>query len=58
VQCIFTRGETPDLYLPAFEFSLADTAQALIIERFPFSESVSHTQDRQSIVEFDVSYHN
>jgi hypothetical protein len=57
VQCIFARGETPDLNLPAFEFSLANTAHPLIIERIPFSESISCTQERQSIVEFDVSDH-
>jgi hypothetical protein len=52
-----TRG-TPDLNLSAFEFSLTNAANPLIIERIPFSQSVSRTQDRQSIVKFDVSNHS
>jgi hypothetical protein len=30
----------------------------LIIERIPSPESISRTQERQSIVEFNVSCHN
>jgi hypothetical protein len=58
MQCISTASETPDLDLPAFEFSLADIANPLIIERFPSPESISCAQDRQSIVECDVRDHN
>jgi hypothetical protein len=55
---ISAAGETPDLDLPAFEFSLADTAYSLIIERVPSPESISRPQYRQPIVECNVSNHN
>jgi hypothetical protein len=58
MQCIFAAIETPELDLPAFEFSLANTANPLIIERIPFSESISRAQYRQPIVECDVRDHN
>jgi len=58
MQCIFAAIETPDLDLPAFEFSLANTANPLIVERIPFSESISHAQYRQPIVECDMCDHN
>ena len=58
IQLISAGGETPDLDLPAFEFSLAYTANALIIERIPFPEPISRTQDRQSIVEFYIGAHS
>jgi len=38
-------SETPDLDLSAFEFSLANTANPLIVERIPSPESISRTQD-------------
>jgi len=58
MQCIFAAIETPDLDLPAFEFSLANTANPLIVERIPSSESISRAQYRQPIVECDVRDHN
>jgi hypothetical protein len=58
MQCISAAIETSDLDLPAFEFSLANTTNPLIVERIPSPESISRTQDRQSILEFDVSNHN
>jgi len=58
IQFISTTGETPNLNLPAFEFSLTNTANALIIERIPFPESISLTQDPQAIVEFDIGDHS
>jgi hypothetical protein len=48
----------PDFNLPAFELSLADAAHPLIIERIPSPESISRTQDRESIVEFDMRSHH
>jgi len=42
--CIGDR-KTPDLNLPAFELSFANAANALIIERFPFPESIARAQD-------------
>jgi hypothetical protein len=58
MQCISAAIETPDLDLPAFEFSLANTANPLIVERIPSSESISRAQYRQPIVECDVRDHN
>jgi hypothetical protein len=58
MQCISAAIETPDLDLPAFEFSLANTTNPLIVERIPFPESISCAQYRQPIVECDVRDHN
>jgi hypothetical protein len=58
MQFISAATETSDINLPAFEFLLANTANPLIVERIPSAESVTGTQNRQSIVEFDVSDHN
>jgi hypothetical protein len=58
MQCISTASETPDLDLPAFEFSLADTTNPLIVERIPSPESIFRAQYRQPIVECDVRDHN
>jgi hypothetical protein len=58
VHFISAATETPDLDLPALELSLANSANPLIVERIPFSESISLTQDRQSIVEFDMRSHH
>jgi len=58
MHCISAAAETPDLNLPAFEFSLTDTANPLIVERIPIPESISRAQYRQPIVECDVRDHN
>jgi hypothetical protein len=58
MQCVFAATETPDLDLPALEFSLANIANPLIVERFPFSESISRAQYRQPIVKCDMRDHN
>jgi hypothetical protein len=58
MHCISAASETPDLDLPAFEFSLANTANPLIVERIPSPESISSAQYRQPIVECDMSNHN
>jgi hypothetical protein len=58
VHFISAARETPDLNLPTLEFSLANTAHTLIVERIPFSGSIFVAQDRQSIVEFDMRSHH
>jgi hypothetical protein len=58
VQRVSPVRETADLYLSAIKFPLANTANTLIVERIPSAKSVSGTQNRQSIVECDVSDHN
>jgi hypothetical protein len=57
IQFIFATSETSDLYLPAFELSLANIANTQIIDRIPSAKPISRTQDQKSIVEFDVSDH-
>jgi hypothetical protein len=52
---ISAASDTPDFDLPAFEFSLADTANPLIVERIPSPESISCAQ---YLVECDVRDHN
>jgi hypothetical protein len=54
---VSATGGPPDLNLSAFKFSVADTANPLIIERIPFPKWILHPQDRQSIIEFDMSNH-
>jgi hypothetical protein len=51
-------SETPDLDLSAFEFSLADTTNPLIVDRIPAPEVIFRAQWRQPIVECDMSNHN
>jgi len=58
VQFISATGEKPNLDLPAFELSFANTANPLIVERVPFPESISCAQERQSIVKFNIGCHN
>jgi hypothetical protein len=50
-------GETSDLYLSAFEFSLAHAANALIIKRAPSPETIPCPQNGKSIVEGNVRDH-
>jgi hypothetical protein len=58
MHCISAASETPNLDLSAFELSLADIANPLIVERIPSPESISRAQYRQPIVECDVRDHN
>jgi len=46
-----------DLNLSAFEFSLTNTANALIIERTPAPELILGAQDRQSLFGFEMNIH-
>jgi hypothetical protein len=58
MQCISAARVTPNLNLPAFEFSLANITNPLIIERIPSSKSISRAQDGQSIIEFEMGDHS
>jgi len=53
-----TSGESANLDLFAFKFSLANTANPLVIERVPSPESITRTQERQSIIKVNVRSHN
>jgi hypothetical protein len=43
--------------LPAFKFSPAKIANPLVIERIPAPERIACTQDREPIIELDMSDH-
>jgi hypothetical protein len=58
MHCISAARETSDINLPAFECSLANAANPLIVERIPSPESICRAQYRQPIVECDVRDHN
>jgi hypothetical protein len=44
MHCISAASETPDLDLSAFEFSLADTTNPLIVDRIPAPEVIFRAQ--------------
>jgi hypothetical protein len=54
---VSAAGGPPDLDLPALEFSLADTANPLMIERIPFPRWIPRPQHRQSIIELNMNNH-
>ncbi len=54
---MFTIGKAPDFDLTSIELSLAKDTNPLIIERIPAPESILGTQNRESIVEFEMSDH-
>ena len=57
MQLIFADAEAADFHLAAVKFSFADNANALVVERPPFSESIFSAQDREAIVEFRMCDH-
>jgi hypothetical protein len=46
------------IHLPALELSPANHADLLVVERIPTSERIAGAQDREPIVEFQMSDHN
>jgi hypothetical protein len=56
-QLQFSSRQTPNVHLPAFKFSPAKNADPLVIERIPTPERIAYAQDRESIVEIEVSDH-
>jgi hypothetical protein len=57
MQCVSAAGKTPNLNLPAFEFSFANAANSLLVQRVPSPESITGAQNRQPVIEFDMSNH-
>ena len=51
-------AKAADFHLATVEFSLADNANALVIERSPSSDSIFCTEDREPIIKFEVRVHN
>lgn len=57
MQCICAAGKMPNLNLPAFEFSFANPANSLIVQRVPSPESITGAQNRQPVIKLDMSNH-
>jgi hypothetical protein len=57
VQLIFAVGKNLDFNLASIEFSLAENAKALIVERAPVPELVFGTQDQESVFRLEISIH-
>ena len=47
-----------DFYLTAVEFSFANNANTLVIQRLPVSESIFGAQNREAIIVFEMRDHN
>ena len=56
-QLQFSSGQTPNIHLPPFKFPPAKNADSLVIERIPIPERIAYAQNRESIVEIEVSDH-
>jgi hypothetical protein len=56
-QLEFTSGQTPDVHLPALEFSPAKNADPLVIERIPAPGGIAYAQDREPIIKVNMSDH-
>jgi hypothetical protein len=56
-QLEFTSRQTANVHLPAFEFSPAKNADPLGIERTPNPEWIACAQDREPIIETNMSDH-
>jgi hypothetical protein len=49
--------QTANVHLPAFKFSPAKNADPLVIERIPAPERIAYAQDREPIIEINMSDH-
>ena len=56
-QLEFSSGQTANVHLPALKLSPAKNAVSLIVERIPLSDRISSTQDREPIIEVNMSDH-
>jgi len=55
---MFTIAKAPDFDLTSIELSLAQDTKPLIIQRVPAPELILGTQDRETIVEFEMGDHS
>src|SRR4030095_11842507 len=53
----FSSGQTANVHLPSLEFSPAKNADPLVVERIPASERIAYAQDREPIIEINMSDH-
>ena len=58
VQFILAIARATDFHLAPVEFSFADNAKTLVVERAPGPKSILNAQDREAIVEFEMGGHN
>ena len=56
-QLEFSSGQTTNVHLPPFEFSLANNTDPLIVKRIPTAERIAYAQDREPIIEINMSDH-
>lgn len=56
-QLEFSSGQTANVHLPSLKFSPAKNADPLVVERIPAPERIANAQDRQPIVEINMSDH-
>jgi hypothetical protein len=56
-QLEFTSRQTPDVHLPALEFSPAKNADPLVIKRIPAPGGIAFAQDREPIIKINMSDH-
>ena len=56
-QLEFSSGQTANVHLPPLEFSPAKYADPLVIERIPAPEGIAYAQDREPIIEINMSDH-
>jgi len=49
--------QAADFHLAAVKFSLADNAKTFVVEGSPSSKSIFSTQDREPIIELNMSAH-
>jgi hypothetical protein len=52
-----SSGQPPNIHLPPLEFSLAKNADPLVVERIPAPERIAYAQDREAIIEINMSDH-
>jgi hypothetical protein len=56
-QSEFSSVQTANVHLAALKFSLAKNADSLVVERIPAPERIAYAQDREPIIEINMSDH-
>ena len=53
----FTPGQTANVHLPALKFSPAKNADPLVVKGIPAPKGIAYAQDREPIIEINMSDH-
>jgi hypothetical protein len=53
----FSSWQTPNVHLSTLKFSPAKNAEPLVVERIPAPGRIAYTQDREAIIEINMSDH-